>query len=183
MKRRLFTLFGVIALSVSAAVAGTGDDQKDTKKKDPLVTAGKATGTAGKEAGKAAATAGKAIGKTGAQAGKTAAEAGKKTAAGAEAVAKGTAHGVTTAGRATGKAMQATGAAVARVFEGNSKYKQPEMVRAAQNALLEKGHYQGAIDGIAGPKTRFGLREFQRGENLKVTGKLNAATAGRLGID
>ena len=60
---------------------------------------------------------------------------------------------------------------------------QAERVRAAQQVLQQKGHYTGAIDGIAGPQTVTALREFQKSEGLEVTGELDEETWQRLGID
>jgi len=55
-------------------------------------------------------------------------------------------------------------------------------VREVQRVLQEKGYYTGQIDGIAGPKTRSSVRDFQHDYELPVTGKVDATTAERLGI-
>ncbi|HUG82442.1 MAG TPA: peptidoglycan-binding protein, partial [Bryobacterales bacterium] len=55
--------------------------------------------------------------------------------------------------------------------------------RAAQRALESKGYYRGAIDGIVGPRTKSGLREYQGDNGLEVTGKLDAKTAQSLGVN
>jgi peptidoglycan hydrolase-like protein with peptidoglycan-binding domain len=60
---------------------------------------------------------------------------------------------------------------------------QNEQVRSAQQALQQKGHYSGAIDGIAGPQTEAAVREFQEIQGLEVTGKLDDETLKRLGIE
>jgi peptidoglycan hydrolase-like protein with peptidoglycan-binding domain len=57
-----------------------------------------------------------------------------------------------------------------------------ERVTAVQQALKDRGHDPGEIDGALGPKTRAALREFQKKEGLKVTGRLDSATLARLGI-
>ena len=54
--------------------------------------------------------------------------------------------------------------------------------KKAQEALRDKGYYSGQIDGIIGPQTRAGIRQYQKSENLPITGKLDNETAGKLGI-
>ena len=53
-------------------------------------------------------------------------------------------------------------------------------VRAAQQALRDKGFDPGPIDGIQGPRTTAAVRDFQEKENLTVTGQLDAETNARL---
>jgi hypothetical protein len=53
-------------------------------------------------------------------------------------------------------------------------------IRQAQTALKEKGHDPGAIDGIHGPRTSAALRSYQKAENIKVTGRLDADTKSHL---
>jgi len=55
-------------------------------------------------------------------------------------------------------------------------------IKKVQEALHDKGYYKGQIDGILGPETREGIRQYQKSENLPVTGHLDAATAGKLGV-
>jgi peptidoglycan hydrolase-like protein with peptidoglycan-binding domain len=57
-----------------------------------------------------------------------------------------------------------------------------ERVRALQQALKDKGHDPGDIDGVMGPKTRQALRDFQQKEGLTATGRLDSGTADKLGI-
>jgi peptidoglycan hydrolase-like protein with peptidoglycan-binding domain len=54
-------------------------------------------------------------------------------------------------------------------------------VKAAQEALRDKGYDPGPADGKMGPKTREAVREFQRKEGLKPTGILDSTTTARLG--
>lgn len=90
-------------------------------------------------------------------------------------------------GKATGKAMAKTGEAVGDAFtdDNDSSKHQPnkDQRRDAQRALEAKGYYRGPIDGIIGPKTRSGLREYQGDNGLEVTGKLDAKTAQSLGVN
>jgi peptidoglycan hydrolase-like protein with peptidoglycan-binding domain len=51
-----------------------------------------------------------------------------------------------------------------------------------QQNLQDRGHYHGKIDGVFGLRTRASIREFQKAENLIVTGQLDAQTARRLGV-
>jgi peptidoglycan hydrolase-like protein with peptidoglycan-binding domain len=60
--------------------------------------------------------------------------------------------------------------------------KHPTDVNTIQEALLNKGHYRGKIDGIFGLRTRASVRAYQKSENLRVTGQLDTQTATRLGV-
>jgi peptidoglycan hydrolase-like protein with peptidoglycan-binding domain len=51
-----------------------------------------------------------------------------------------------------------------------------------QKSLIDKGFYSGSADGVLGSRTRSGIREYQKSENLPVTGHLDAETAGKLGV-
>lgn len=64
---------------------------------------------------------------------------------------------------------------------GTQKYSQ-ETIKEVQQALKEKGHDPGAIDGIMGQKTGQALRDFQKKNNLKATGALDDETAQKLGV-
>jgi peptidoglycan hydrolase-like protein with peptidoglycan-binding domain len=55
-------------------------------------------------------------------------------------------------------------------------------VKQVQQTLQNEGRYRGKIDGTLGLRTRASIREFQRAENLPVTGQLDAQTAGKLGV-
>jgi len=55
-------------------------------------------------------------------------------------------------------------------------------VNEMQEALRNKGHYRGQIDGVLGLRTRASIRAYQKAENLPVTGNLDKETAGRLGV-
>jgi peptidoglycan hydrolase-like protein with peptidoglycan-binding domain len=52
--------------------------------------------------------------------------------------------------------------------------------RGAQQALQAKGYNPGPIDGIYGPRTTAAVRDFQKAEGLKVTGKMDADTRAKL---
>ena len=57
-----------------------------------------------------------------------------------------------------------------------------EDVKKAQQSLGEKGFYHGQADGVLGPQTRTAISEYQRSQNLPVTARLDAETAGKLGV-
>ena len=55
-------------------------------------------------------------------------------------------------------------------------------IEKVQQSLSDKGYYHGRADGLLGPQTRAGIREYQKSESLPVTGRLDAETAGKLGV-
>ncbi len=55
-------------------------------------------------------------------------------------------------------------------------------IKKVQETLRDKGYYAAEIDGLIGPLTRAGIRQYQKSENLPVTGRLDAATAGKFGV-
>ena len=59
---------------------------------------------------------------------------------------------------------------------------QKEDAITVQKSLKDKGLYNGPIDGLLGPQSRAGIREYQKSEKLPVTGRLDADTAGKLGV-
>src|SRR5436190_980372 len=66
---------------------------------------------------------------------------------------------------------------------GMAKGGDTEQVRAVQQALKDKGHDPGEIDGKMGPKTQAALRDFQSKEGLKGNGRLDAETMTKLGVE
>jgi peptidoglycan hydrolase-like protein with peptidoglycan-binding domain len=55
-------------------------------------------------------------------------------------------------------------------------------VKSLQKALQEKGMDPGPIDGIMGPRTQQALRDYQKGQSLPETGRLDAQTREKLGV-
>jgi hyperosmotically inducible periplasmic protein len=55
-------------------------------------------------------------------------------------------------------------------------------VMAMQQALKDKGFAPGPIDGALGPRTTSALKEYQKSENLTITGKMDNDTAAKLGV-
>jgi hyperosmotically inducible periplasmic protein len=56
-------------------------------------------------------------------------------------------------------------------------------VSSMQQALKDKGFDPGPVDGIEGPQTITALKGYQKSENVTVTGKLDPATAAKLGVN
>jgi len=59
---------------------------------------------------------------------------------------------------------------------------QSSRVRRAQEALKSEEHDPGPIDGVMGPKTQEALRQYQKQENFKQTGRLDQDTMSKLGV-
>ena len=57
-----------------------------------------------------------------------------------------------------------------------------ETVKQTQKELKQKGLYDAEIDGILGPRTREGLRRYQKENGLSGDGRLTRETAHRLGV-
>jgi peptidoglycan hydrolase-like protein with peptidoglycan-binding domain len=55
-------------------------------------------------------------------------------------------------------------------------------IREVQRKLAERGYRPGTADGVMGRTTRAALMEFQRAENLPVTGRADRATLAALGL-
>ena len=53
-------------------------------------------------------------------------------------------------------------------------------IKNVQETLHDIGYYNGKIDGISGPETRAGIRQYQKSEKLPVMGQLDAETSGKL---
>ena len=68
-----------------------------------------------------------------------------------------------------------------KTLPGNSdKFK--KIVMQVQLAMNAFGYYQGAIDGVIGPKSKIALASMQKDFNLKVTGTVTPELLNVLGI-
>lgn len=71
-----------------------------------------------------------------------------------------------------------TSAAAANITKGDTK----ENVRIVQQRLKELGYYKISVDGIWGPKTLAGVKNFQRAKGLTVDGIVGPRTEKALGV-
>lgn len=55
-------------------------------------------------------------------------------------------------------------------------------IHDAQQALKEKGFYDGTVDGINGPMTHAAVRKFQKAQNITPDGILGPRTLDTLGV-
>lgn len=58
----------------------------------------------------------------------------------------------------------------------------PERYKEVQQALADKGYYDGEIDGKWGPACVEALKRFQEDQNLSPDGKLGALSLIALGL-
>lgn len=68
-----------------------------------------------------------------------------------------------------------------KVLPGNAA-KFTSIVMQVQVGLMSYGYYDGAIDGVIGPKAKEALKRFQTDYALKVTGTVTPEVLDRLGI-
>ncbi|MGE5569555.1 MAG: peptidoglycan-binding domain-containing protein [Rhodospirillales bacterium] len=58
----------------------------------------------------------------------------------------------------------------------------PERYREIQQALIDKGYYEGSPDGVWGADCTEALKKFQQDQNLRADGKLDSLTLISLGL-
>jgi peptidoglycan hydrolase-like protein with peptidoglycan-binding domain len=56
------------------------------------------------------------------------------------------------------------------------------MIKQVQTKLNDAGHNVGPVDGIVGPKTQKGLKEFQTSKGLNASGQIDQETLAALGV-
>ena len=78
--------------------------------------------------------------------------------------------------------MGKSGAAGMGAKESQGERWATQDVKKAQEALKNKGHDPGSMDGVIGPQTTQALRAFQNASGLKETGRLDPETANKLGV-
>lgn len=49
--------------------------------------------------------------------------------------------------------------------------KYDEAIEEAQRELLDSGHFKGLVDGVTGPQTKLAIENYQRENQLQVTGE------------
>ena len=96
---------------------------------------------------------------------------------------KDSAHGTTSVTMKSHGMKSDIRASALRSRKGSTAMTGDEMVKAAQQALREKGHDPGSVDGRMGPKTQQALRDFQNAQGIQATGELDAKTMVSLGIE
>jgi|SRR6185295_18433314 len=84
----------------------------------------------------------------------------------------------TTGTDAKAGAMKSSGSEPSAKGAGNLEH-----VKVVQQALKDKGHNPGDVDGRMGPKTEAALRDFQQKQGLKTTGHADAETLAKLGVE
>lgn len=57
-----------------------------------------------------------------------------------------------------------------------------DTIRNAQQALKDKGMYDGQVDGVNGPQTQAAVRKYQQQQNLTADGRLGPKTLDTLGV-
>lgn len=81
-------------------------------------------------------------------------------------------------GESTGMGKSRAGSSDTAATSGNTGN-----IKEVQEALKDKGHDPGPVDGIMGARTKEALKSFQTASNLQPTGTLNAETAQQLGVE
>jgi len=66
--------------------------------------------------------------------------------------------------------------------EGTAQASDTETIRAAQQALNDKGYKAGTVDGVMGPHTAAAIKSFQQAQGLQQSGKLDSSTLAALGV-
>jgi hypothetical protein len=103
--------------------------------------------------------------------------------AGAGMAGTGTAGTTDTVGTGTG-AMGGAGTAGMTDAAGGGMAAQleQETIREMQQALRDRGHEVGAIDGIWGQQTQSALRDFQQAQGMQASGQPDQQTLSALGV-
>jgi hypothetical protein len=67
-------------------------------------------------------------------------------------------------------------------YASYNSYSRAQILKLAQTKLKAAGHYSSSADGAPGPGTQRGILAWQQAYGLPLTGKLDAATIGSLGL-
>lgn len=118
-------------------------------------------------------------------------KAGDATEKAVEKAGDGAEKGIDAAGKGIGAAVEHTTRGAVKAADAVGDFFDDDVdlddidqddVKAVQQALTERGYYNGPIDGIAGDRTRSSVKEFQQDEDLPATGRINAATLKQLHV-
>ena len=87
-------------------------------------------------------------------------------------------------GRLNPRTLAALGIADNTASAGSSRAAEPSSatILEVQRKLAQRGYRPGTPDGVMGRATRAALMEFQRAQNLPVTGQANRQTLAALGV-
>ena len=58
----------------------------------------------------------------------------------------------------------------------------PDMIRNVQTRLKQDNDYRGSVDGVWGPMTERGVRQWQQSHNVSASGQLDMATLQAMNI-
>jgi peptidoglycan hydrolase-like protein with peptidoglycan-binding domain len=83
---------------------------------------------------------------------------------------------------AIGAVVITVGLTTTAVAQSGTSADRRDSVQAVQQALKDKGYDPGAVDGRMGPKTHAAVRDFQKKEGLRATGRVDRKTAEKLGV-
>jgi peptidoglycan hydrolase-like protein with peptidoglycan-binding domain len=89
---------------------------------------------------------------------------------------------IAASGRLNSRTLSALGIAEGAASAGSTAPASRDAIREVQRKLAERGYRPGSADGIMGRATRAALMEFQRKENLAVTGRADRRTLEALGV-
>ncbi|MGH8663288.1 MAG: peptidoglycan-binding domain-containing protein [Burkholderiales bacterium] len=78
--------------------------------------------------------------------------------------------------------MNRSGSSMSGSDHGTASSTDSQTVRQVQQALADKGHNPGPIDGVMGPQTRAALQKYQRQNNLSGASGLDKQTLDSLGV-
>jgi peptidoglycan hydrolase-like protein with peptidoglycan-binding domain len=85
-------------------------------------------------------------------------------------------------GRLNSRTLSALGIPEGTASAGATAPASRDTIRKVQRELAQRGYQPGAADGIMGRATRAALMDFQRKENLAVTGRPDRQTLKALGV-
>ncbi len=82
----------------------------------------------------------------------------------------------------TGGAESTGGAMGGSAAGGGAQSLSSDQIREMQQALKDKGHDVGAVDGKWGPKTQNALKEYQQAQGMTASGEPDSQTLSSLGV-
>lgn len=91
-------------------------------------------------------------------------------------------QGAPSAGGAEGSGDTSSGAMGGSAPGGDTQNLSSEQIREVQQALKDKGHDVGPVDGILGPQTENALKEYQKAQGMSASGELDSQTLSSLGV-